>query len=148
MTTAPFTVITRTPKRVLVVDDSRDLADMLVLLCRELGHEAKAVLTGEDAVSVAATWRPDVAFIDIVLPDADGCDVAERIRSLPGLERCSIIAMSAYDDDRSRVRIIEAGCRGFHLKPLDPSVVPEALNIRAERATASCSLVSVAARGH
>ena len=85
--------------RVLVVEDSRDTADSLALLLRLWGHRSAVAYTGESALEVATTFRPDVVLLDIVLPGIDGYEVAWRLRQLPGLARCRLMALTGNDNE-------------------------------------------------
>jgi len=62
------------PIRVLVVDDSRDLADSLAASLSLLGCAVKTATDGESAVACLAAWRPSVAFIDLSMPGLSGFD--------------------------------------------------------------------------
>jgi two-component system CheB/CheR fusion protein len=85
--------------RVLVVEDSRDTADSLALLLRLWGHRSAVAYTGESALEVATTFRPDVVLLDIGLPGINGCEVAWRLRQLPGLARCRLMALTGNDNE-------------------------------------------------
>jgi CheY-like chemotaxis protein len=70
------------PKRkLLVVDDNRDVAHSLAMLLRGLGHEVEAAYDGPSAIAVARRMRPEIIFLDIALPGMDGFQVAENIRA-------------------------------------------------------------------
>ena len=63
-------------RRLLVVDDNRDAADSLAVLLRLQGHEVRVAHDGPAALELAASFRPDVAFLDIGMPGMDGYEVA------------------------------------------------------------------------
>jgi CheY-like chemotaxis protein len=117
------------PQRVLVVDDSRDAANMMWFLLRELGHHATIAYDGESALRLARQYQPDVVLLDLVLPDADGCDLAQKLRSEPALKHCRIFVMSAYGSAQDRLRTQRAGCEAHFLKPVGiellTSVLPD-----------------------
>ncbi|MGH9887669.1 MAG: response regulator transcription factor, partial [bacterium] len=69
--------------RVLIVDDYPDAAEAASILLELLGHECRFVTCGEDALREAAVFEPDVAIVDIGLPDVSGFEVARLLR-----ERC------------------------------------------------------------
>src|SRR5206468_4909806 len=71
-------------ERILVVDDDRATADTLALLIETLGCEAKAVYNGRDAVQQIIELEPDMALVDICMPDRDGYDTVAGIRQQPG----------------------------------------------------------------
>lgn len=84
------------PKRILLVEDNTDVSDALTILLKALGHEVRAVHAGNEAVGCAAEFRPQVAFIDIGLPDIDGYEVARRLRAQTQTQRPLLIALSGY----------------------------------------------------
>jgi DNA-binding response OmpR family regulator len=82
--------------RVLIVDDHVDTADMLQMLLGVAGHDVKVAYRGEDAIQVATGFAPELALVDIHLPDISGFAVAKQIRKIAG-RRVNIIAMSGGD---------------------------------------------------
>ncbi len=82
------------PRKVLVVDDNRDLAEGLALFLRGAGHEVSVAYDGETAIPVAAQERPDIVLLDIGLPGIDGFAVAQRLRAEPRLKHTTIVAVS------------------------------------------------------
>jgi CheY-like chemotaxis protein len=110
------------------VDDNRDAARMMELLLRDMGYEARSAATGVAAIEAARAFVPEVALIDIVLPDVDGCELARDLRGLPGWAGARIVAITAYDDDRARQRALDAGCNDYYLKPIAPMVLNHILS--------------------
>jgi CheY-like chemotaxis protein len=78
--------------RVLVVDDERVIADTLVVILNRSGFEATAVYSGERAVEVAGTFRPDMVISDVIMLDMNGIDAAVRIRTM--LPDCKVLLFS------------------------------------------------------
>ena len=68
--------------KILVVDDSQDVIDLLVEVFSSCGHEVSAVCCGADAVSAVVRLAPDIVFLDISMPDMNGFEVAARVRTL------------------------------------------------------------------
>ena len=108
------------PSRVLVVDDNRDSADSLALLLRLAGHEVRTAYDGPGALEGARSYRPRVAFIDIGLPRMDGCELARRLRELPGWGGAVLVALTGHGREEDRRRTREAGFDHHLLKPADP----------------------------
>lgn len=79
-------------QKVLVVDDERVIADTLVIILNRSGFEATAAYSGESAVEVAETLRPDMVISDVIMMDISGIDAAIRIRSI--LPDCKILLFS------------------------------------------------------
>jgi DNA-binding response OmpR family regulator/nitrogen-specific signal transduction histidine kinase len=110
-------------RRVLVVDDNVDAAELLGEALSQAGHEVKREHDGESAVGAAAKFRPDVVLLDLGLPGMDGYEVARRLRTHPGLERVRIIAITGYGQEADRSRTAEAGIDEHLVKPVDLDLV-------------------------
>ncbi|MCX4242047.1 CheR family methyltransferase [Paraliomyxa miuraensis] len=106
-------------RRVLVIDDERDSADMLVELLRLHGHEAKAIYDGRVAAATVGEYHPDVVLLDLGLPHIDGYQVARVLRAQEyGTSHLRIVALTGYQ--REPERLHEAGFDDHLIKPLDP----------------------------
>jgi len=115
------------PKRILVVDDNVDAATTLQLLLKSLGHEACAVYDGQQALSMALAFRPDVVLLDIGMPGLDGYEVARRLRALKRGESLRIIAVTGWGQEADRTRSREAGFDVHLVKPVDPGLLTSVL---------------------
>lgn len=106
--------------RILIVDDHVEIANVFAELLAELGHRAEVCHDGPGAVARAIAAPPDVAFVDIGLPEIDGYEVARRLRSevspVP-----TVIAMTGRLPDPERSR--DAGFTGLLLKPFELDTV-------------------------
>lgn len=78
--------------KVLVADDERVIADTLAIILNQSGFEALAVYSGEKAVEMAKSWRPDMLISDVIMTDLNGIDAAIQIRAL--LPTCKILLFS------------------------------------------------------
>ena len=78
------------PRRVLIADDNRDGAETLGMLLSLSGHEVFLAHSGKEALNVAKEQRPDVAVLDIGMPDLSGYEVAQRIRLEPWGEQIDL----------------------------------------------------------
>ena len=87
----------RAPLRILLVEDNAEGRESLQKLLILLGHEVMAVADGEGGLSLGLETRPDVAIIDIGLPQMDGRQVAEGLRRTLGAE-VRLIAYTAYEE--------------------------------------------------
>ena len=128
--------------RVLVVDDNRDAADLLVESLAAMGHAAEAAYDGPSALAAAAIHRPEVAFLDIGLPVMDGYELAARLRELPGLERRPLVAITGYGQEHDRRRSAAAGFDDHLVKPIALERVSNAIErlvARPETRTASAA---------
>ncbi|HEY8188081.1 MAG TPA: PAS domain S-box protein [Pyrinomonadaceae bacterium] len=119
--------------RVLVVDDNRDSADMLVMLLQIFGHEAQAAYSGQTALEAAVEYQPDVVLLDIGLPDMNGHEVAEHLRQQPQTKDIRLIAITGYGQDSDRQRSKEAGFDRHLVKPVNPQELQELLATRVKQ---------------
>jgi CheY-like chemotaxis protein len=105
-------------RRVLVVDDHFDTAEVLTVMLEMLGHEARCAYRGLDAISIAHEWEPDLVLLDIGLPDVSGLQVARSLRSNPATADCRIVAITCWDTPDHVARSRSAGCDVHIAKPL------------------------------
>ena len=83
-------------RRVLIVEDNRDTAEIVAIAVSRDGHEVRVAHDAESAIRIATDFKPDVAFLDIGLPGIDGFDLALALRAIPQLQDCRLIAMTGY----------------------------------------------------
>jgi CheY-like chemotaxis protein len=104
---------------VLIVDDNDDSAESMAGLVRAWGHEAAVAHDAVEALTLATTFAPDTAFVDIGLPGMNGYELARRWRATPGYQDLKLVAMTGYGraDDRHAAR--EAGFDVHFVKPAE-----------------------------
>ncbi len=88
--------------RVLVVDDNRDAADSLGMLLEFSGHEVRIAYSGGQALTTGEEYRPDIAILDIGMPDMDGYEVARRARSSQWGARVILIALTGWGQESDK----------------------------------------------
>ncbi|GAB5095581.1 PAS domain-containing protein [Caballeronia sp. LP006] len=104
--------------RILVVDDNRDAADSLAMLCESEGHKARVAYSSAEALDAAPPFHPDVALLDIGLPDIDGYELARRLRR-KGERAPMLIAITGYGQAEDRLRAQSAGFDYHFVKPVN-----------------------------
>jgi signal transduction histidine kinase len=115
-------------RRVLIVDDNQDAAEMLAELLKALGHSVAVTFDGPSALRVAPQIKPEVMLIDIGLPSMDGYELARRLNAVPELGDVWLFALTGYGQDSDRKRALEAGFRDHLVKPLDLARLESILN--------------------
>lgn len=107
-------------RRVLIADDNRDAAETLAMLLRLSGNEVYVAHGGTQALSLARSARPDVAVLDIGMPDIDGYAVARHIRAEEGGRGMLLIAVTGWGQEGDKRQAFEAGFDHHLTKPMDP----------------------------
>jgi CheY-like chemotaxis protein len=121
--------------RILVVDDQCDVADALVRLLRVLGYEARATYDGRNAADIAADFLPDMAFIDIGMPDFDGYKTVSKIRGRRECAHAILIAFTGLADLEAKQRAYEAGFDLHVAKPVNIDKLEEVLSLLNPKAS-------------
>ncbi len=124
------------PRRILVVDDTRDAAESLGMLLKFLGAEVLTVNDGPSALEAIKVFRPAVVLLDIGMPIMDGNEVARRARQQPEGREATLIALSGWAQLEDRRRSKEAGFDYHLVKPVDLGVLKELLDSLARETAA------------
>jgi two-component system, sensor histidine kinase len=110
-----------TPRRVLLIEDSRDARMMFRMMLELEGHRVFEAADGVHGLRLLETERPDVAIIDIGLPGIDGYEVARRMRERPNGRAILLLALTGYGFPSDYERSVNAGFNHHLVKPVDPS---------------------------
>lgn len=113
----------KTGKRILVVEDNQDTADILRLLLELYGYEVSVAYSGQEGVQAAEKYQPGVVLCDIGLPGLDGYGVARQLWHNPATAKARLIAVTAYCQDEDRRCSQEAGFEHHLVKPVDPAAL-------------------------
>lgn len=105
-------------KRVFIVEDQLDAAQMLAMLIALLGHVTCFVTDPRRAIGEARHFRPDVILLDIGMPQIDGWTLAGQMRAVARLRKVRLYAVTAYGSREDRARSAHAGFDGHVVKPL------------------------------
>ena len=119
----------RVARRVLVVDDNADNAELLRILLEDEGHEAHTAHDGVEGLAAAERLRPDVVLMDLGLPRIDGFDACRRIREQPWGKQMLMIAITGWGQDVDRRKSREAGFDHHLVKPVDVRDVSALVNV-------------------
>jgi CheY-like chemotaxis protein len=114
-------------RRVLVVDDNADAAEMIAMLLELDGHEVRVAHDAHSALTLAGEFAPEVGLFDIGLPDADGYELARRVRADRRLLNMYLVAVTGWGQEEDRRRAREAGFDSHLTKPAEPQAVRDVL---------------------
>jgi PAS domain S-box-containing protein len=116
---APSAGMFPVPRRILVVDDNRDSAEMLRALLEIAGNIVQTAYDGEEALAEAERVRPDAILLDIGLPRMNGYEVCRKLRAEPWGRQMLIVAQTGWGQDQDLRRSTDAGFDAHFTKPID-----------------------------
>jgi DNA-binding response OmpR family regulator len=112
-------------KKVLIIDDEIEMAELETLRLKASGYDVKTATDGESGLRAAREWKPDLVILDIMLPRMDGYQVCAALKRDASCERIPIILVSAvdhkYDTDLGK----KVGADFYFTKPFEPAVLLE-----------------------
>jgi PAS domain S-box-containing protein len=112
---------------VLVADDNRDAADSLAMLLRIDGHNVVVVHDGKQAVAKIESLAPEIALLDIGMPELNGYEVARRVRQGPLGASITLVAVTGWGQASDKARATAAGFNHHLTKPVEPDALAKVL---------------------
>jgi DNA-binding response OmpR family regulator len=108
------------PALVLIADDDRDILSLVRAVLERSGHEVVSAGDGAEALASVALRRPDLAVLDITMPQVDGLEVLRRLRADPATSDLPVILLSAQAQEADVSRGFAAGASAYVKKPFSP----------------------------
>lgn len=108
--------------RVLIVDDEQDIIEFLSYNLKKEGYDVVSAKNGSEALEIAKTFDPHLIVLDIMMPEIDGIEVCDRLRTDPQFEDTLIIFLTARNESFTQVTALETGGDDFINKPIKPNV--------------------------
>jgi two-component system cell cycle response regulator DivK len=113
-------------KKILVVDDKEENRRLLRKILVLRAYIIIEAATGERAIELAQTERPDLILMDIRLRDGiDGIEATQRLKKLPSVANIPVVAITASVSPEDMQRALDTGCSGFIRKPIDIDEFPK-----------------------
>ncbi|MBX3364858.1 MAG: response regulator transcription factor [Phycisphaeraceae bacterium] len=110
-------------KHVLVVDDERDLVELVSMNIQRAGYRTSTASNGREALAVIQKDKPDLIILDIMMPEMNGIDVASRLRANPETARTPIIMLTAKGEEVDEVVGLSIGADDYLSKPFSMKVL-------------------------
>jgi two-component system phosphate regulon response regulator PhoB len=104
-------------RRVVIIEDERDVARLLEFNLRGAGFEVVAAATGADGVAAVVANKPDVVVLDLMLPDQSGYDVCKQLRADASVGDVGVIMLTAKGEAEDRILGLEVGADDYVVKP-------------------------------
>ena len=108
---------------ILVVDDEKDIRDLVSFNLEKNGYRTSCVASGEEALVKARTHLPDLIVLDLMLPGVDGFDVCRRLKSDAATARIPVLMLTARSEEADVVAGLELGADDYVTKPFSPRVL-------------------------
>lgn len=115
---------------ILLIDDDPDFSMMLNTLLRGRDFQVRAVYSGDEGIDACRDDSPDVVILDLLMPEMDGWEVCERIRTFSDVP---IMILSALGAPASVARALDAGADDYLIKPVHASLLASRLNALVRR---------------
>ena len=105
------------PRKILIVDDEPDVADLVAYHLRAKGYQVETVNDPTASIGAARSFLPDLLILDIMMPDLNGMQICRIIRADPRLQQVPIIFLTAKAEENDRISGFETGCDDYICKP-------------------------------
>ncbi|MGL6075611.1 MAG: response regulator [Fimbriiglobus sp.] len=105
--------------KILIVDDTRQNAELLEAHLDGQGFETHLASHGEEALALAETLNPDVVLLDVMMPKLSGFEVCRRLRANPATKNIGILMVTALDQPTDIERGVEVGTDDFLTRPVN-----------------------------
>ena len=114
--------------RILYVDDEPDIREIATMALElDPALEVRACASGQEALAVAADWAPDLALLDVMMPDMDGPETLARLRADGMSADVPVVFITARSQERDVERLKALGAAGVIAKPFDPMTLADQL---------------------
>ena len=105
--------------RILIADDNPQNAELLEAHLDGTGYETRIAANGEETLTAARDWKPDVLLLDVMMPKMSGFEVCKRLRADPDTKGIGVLMVSALDQVSDIERAVEVGTEDFLTKPIN-----------------------------
>lgn len=109
--------------KILIVDDEQDILEFLSYNLKKEGYTIYSASNGRDALKIAQKHEPDVIILDVMMPEMDGIETCEELRSLPQFANSLILFLTARSEDYSEIAGFRSGADDYIAKPIRPKVL-------------------------
>ncbi|WP_322609937.1 response regulator transcription factor [Pontiella agarivorans] len=123
--------------KILVVEDEAPIQELLQFNLERSKYRVKVVDSGEEGLTTAQQFKPDLILLDIMLPGADGLEVCKKLKADPKTERIPIIMLTALCEEADIVTGLELGADDYITKPFSPRVLLARVKAALRRISAS-----------
>ena len=121
--TLSFLMVTAATKKILIVEDEKDILHLLKMYLEKEGYRTSTATTGLEGLTQVKTEHPDLIILDLMLPEMDGLEVCKRIRSDRETARIPMIMLTAKVEESDTIIGLELGADDYVTKPFSPKAL-------------------------
>ncbi|MEK7336353.1 MAG: response regulator transcription factor [Nitrospirota bacterium] len=114
---------TASAKKVLIVEDEKDILQLVKLYLEKEGYRTVTASTGSEGLAQVRTEKPDLVVLDLMLPEIDGLEICKRLRSAPDTAMLPIIMLTAKAEESDTIIGLELGADDYVTKPFSPKTL-------------------------
>lgn len=111
----------------LIVEDEAEANKLLSLIVQMRGYHTESAFSGDEALAMAESSRPDIVFLDLMLPDTNGLEVCRALKSKPETSLVPVVIVTARLEAENRAECFQIGAQLFVPKPYTPNQIFDAL---------------------
>ena len=134
--------------KILLVDDEPDILEIVGYNLSNEGYQIYTAKDGVEGVKAAKKYKPNLVILDVMMPEMDGIEACEQMRSLPELSNTIITFLTARGEDYSQVAGLEAGADDYIAKPIKPKVLVSKVKALLRRLKDDVTSENVVKVGH
>ena len=109
------------PKKILIADDNEHVRESLASILEDEGYALWIAKDGAEALRKTREVSPDILILDVMMPEMNGYEVCQTIKSDPDLKKTFVLMLSAKGQETERERGKEVGADEYFVKPFNPS---------------------------
>lgn len=128
---------------ILIIDDEDDIREILEYSLTKEGFKVYSVSNGKEGIKLAQEVKPDLVLLDVMMPEMDGIEVCEVLRSNPLTQNIRICFLTARNEDYSQIAGLDAGADDYVSKPVKPKVLISRIKAILRRTSEIAAIESV-----
>ena len=121
--------VKRKKAKILLVDDSAEILKQEKALLEKTGVDVITAFTGPEAIKLVHSEKPDLVFLDLMLPEMSGDAVCRYIKKDPNLANIAVIMVTALNDEKTMQSCFRCGCDAYVTKPFKPDELLRKLKV-------------------
>ena len=129
--------------KILVVDDDKDIVEILQYNLKNSGYSVKSANNGIEAIKKAKKFLPDVILMDVMMPEMSGIEACSEIKEINELSNTIIIFLSARNEDYTQISAYDAGADDYISKPIKPKVLLKKISNIAKKINSEKNLSQI-----